>query len=63
MLEAFDVESAGLGVEEGEDVERGEVARRVVEEHVFRAVMHGKAVGDEGTGSRLGQVEDLLHAE
>ncbi len=50
MLVTFDVEAAGFGIEERQHVQRGEVAGGVVEEHVFRAVVDGQAVGDEGAG-------------
>ncbi len=59
----FDVETASFGVEEGHHVERRQVARRVVEEHVFGAVVDGQSVGDEGLGNGLGEVEDLLTAQ
>jgi hypothetical protein len=63
VLVGLDVELFFLGAEEGEDVERGEVAGRVVEEHVLGAVVDGDAVGDEGAGHRLGEVEDLALAD
>ncbi len=41
----------------------GQVAGGVVEEHVFRAVVNGQAVGDERVRDRLGEIEDLLPAQ
>ena len=41
MLVALGLEFAGVLVAEGQQVQRGEVARRVVEEHVFRARIGG----------------------
>ncbi len=63
MLEGFDIEGAGFGIEEGHHVERSEIAGGVVEEHVLGAVVDGDAVGDERVRDRLGEVEDLLGAE
>ena len=39
------------------EVQRGEIAGRVVEEHVFRAIVDHEAVGDEVVRDRLGKVE------
>ena len=50
VLVAFDVESPSLGIEERQHVQRCQVAGRVVEEHVFRAVVNGQPVGDERAG-------------
>ena len=75
VLVALDVERAGLLVAIGEQVDRGEIARRVVEEHVFRAriagadrsgrragvpVVHGGVELQAGIGAGPGRVADLL---
>ena len=41
VLVTLDLEFAGLLVAEGEQVQRGQIAGRVVEEHVFRARIAG----------------------
>ena len=75
VLVALDVELAGLLVAIGQQVDRGEIARRVVEEHVFRArigaadrpgrragvpVVHGGVELQAGVGAGPGGVADLL---
>ena len=62
MGEARDVEPAVV-LEEGYQVEGGEIARRVVEEHVLRAVVDHETVGDEMPGRRLGKIEHRLLAD
>ena len=71
----FGVEAAGLRIVERQQVGGGEVARRVVEEHVFRArigradvaagftsvpVVHGGVVVQAGIGRGPGGVADLF---
>ena len=50
VLVALDVERAGLRVAEGEQVDRREIAGRVVEEHVFRA-----RIAERGSGPTPGR--------
>ena len=50
MLVSFDVECAGLRVAIGQQVDRRQIARRVVEEHVFRA----RIAGADRAGRRAG---------
>ncbi len=75
MLIGFDVETSCLRIVERQQVGGGEVARRVVEEHVFRArigradvaaglagvpVVHGGVVVQAGIGRGPGGVADLF---
>src|SRR5207248_7782574 len=75
VLVAFDVEGARLRVPEGEQIDRRQIARRVVEEHVFRAriagadrprrragvpVVHRGVELQTGIGAGPGRVADLL---
>ena len=62
MFVACNIEGAALGIEKAKHIERRQIACRVVEEHVLRAVVYGDAVGNEGIGCRLGQVKHLPHA-
>src|SRR3954447_16636552 len=63
MFVAVDVESPALRIEESENIKRCEIACCVVEEHIFRAVVHGDAVGDEAARDRFGEIKDLLCAD
>src|SRR5262245_22277387 len=49
MLVALDIEAA-ISLAEGHQVERGEIAGRVVEEHVFRAGIRGPDLARRGAG-------------
>ncbi len=60
---AVNIEAARVGVEKREHVQRRQVARGVVEEHVLAAIMNRNAIGDEAARRRLGQVENLLNAQ
>ena len=75
MLVGIDVEATGLRIVEGQQIGRGEVAGRVVEEHVFRArvgradiagrlagvpVVHRGVEVQAGIGAGPGGVADLL---
>ena len=43
---------------ERDEVEAGKITRRVVQEHVLRAVVHDDAVGDKVMGIVLGEIVD-----
>ena len=59
VAEALDVEASVLA-QELHEIDRREVARGVVQEHVLRAVVDDEAGGDEVMGRLLGQIEDVL---
>ena len=75
MLEARDVEGTGLDIAEAQQVQRSQVAGRIVEEHVFRAgvrrpdlargragvpVVDGRMELDAGIGRGPGGIADLV---